>query len=309
MTRLRTLVVPGLLIAALALAGCAGNGADEGGGSTAEPAAAQRDGLADAPADENGVDTGSGYDGGRTVASPAKPRTPPETAAVISTGTLTLTSPDVAKARFDLDKVLDTYGGTIADEKTTTDDDGEVRLSRIVVRVPSADFDRAMTEIGKLGDLTESTRKSVDVTTEVIDTEARIRAQEQSLARVEALLARAQNLRDIVAIETQLTRRQAELDSLKSRQAWLRDQTTLSTISVYLEREEPAPKIEKKKEDHNAFVGGLISGWDALSTVGAGLATSFGAVLPFLVVLLLVGLPLWPVVRRFRPRRLPAPEA
>jgi hypothetical protein len=303
MTRLRSWGIPSLLIATLALAGCSGGGsggASDSAGTASEPMSAAGRNAADGVAAPDGA--GAEFSAPNTRPGPDKARPGVQTAAIISTGTVSLVSPDVAKARFELEKVLDTYGGKISDEKTSSDEDGVIRLSRLVVRVPSADFEDAMTDIGKLGDLVESTRKSEDVTTQVIDTEVRVRAQEKSLERIEALLAQARNLRDIIAIESQLTRRQADLDSLKSQQAWLQDQTSLSTIDVYLERKEPAPAVPKKKDHHNAFIGGLISGWNGLSTLGAGLATIFGAALPFIVVLALVGLPLWPVVRRFRPR-------
>ena len=101
-----------------------------------------------------------------------------------------------------------------------------------------------MAELEKVAQLESSSRNSEDVTTEVIDTEVRIRAQAESLKRVELLLARAQSIRDIVSIEAQLTRRQADLDSLKSRQAYLADQTSMSTITVFLEK-----KPEKVREE------------------------------------------------------------
>jgi hypothetical protein len=230
---------------------------------------------------------------------------------VIQTGTMTVRSEDVAAARFDLEKVVDALDGTIADEKTTATSEGEVRLSRVVLRIPSDDFDAAMTDLAELGEVTASTRKAEDVTGEVIDTRARIRAQEQSLARVEVLFSRAEDIRDIVAIEAQLSRRQAELDSLKGQLAYLEDQTTYSTITVYLEptpeQSTPAPQ----QDDDNAFVAGLESGWHALSVLGAGLATVAGALLPFAVVALVLGVPALVLARRWlarHPLRRPAPE-
>ncbi len=152
------------------------------------------------------------------------------------------------------------------------------------------------------------------MTAQVIDTEARIRAQEQSLERVEVLFTRAQNIRDIVAIEAQLSRRQAELDSLKGQLAYLNDQASLSTITVYLEL---APEPEEKpaaepEQDDSAFVGGLKDGWNALSELGSGLATVAGALLPFVAVGILLGVPAAIVARRWlarHPVRRPESEA
>ena len=224
---------------------------------------------------------------------------------------MTVQSDDVARARFDLGKVVDSHNGSIADEQTTASTEGEVRLSRLELRIPSEQFDAAMTDLAELGKVTASTRKAQDVTGEVIDTRARIRAQEQSLARVEVLFSRAQDIRDIVAIEAQLSRRQAELDSLKGQLAYLEDQTTLSTIAVYLEQA-PDKATPAEEQDDSAFVGGLKAGWHALGEIGAGLATVAGALLPFAVVALLLGVPASVAARRWlarHPMRRPTAEA
>lgn len=309
-----------LLVAGLGLVGCSSGGADSG---SAEPASGGAPGAAEQDLDEQAEGEAAGgqaFDGdvadttltqrsalgpsGRQVSNNAT--APPELRepAVIQVGTMTVQSDDVAQARFDLEKVVDSYSGTIADEKTTATTEGEVRLSRVVLRVPSQDFDQAMLDLAELGKVTASTRKAQDVTAEVIDTEARIRAQEQSLQRVEVLFTRAQNIRDIVAIEAQLSRRQAELDSLKGQLAYLQDQTTLSTITVYLEQapEEPTPIEKKEQTDDSAFIGGLKDGWQALSELGAGLATVSGALLPFAAVALLLGVPASVIARRWLAR-------
>jgi len=304
-SRTRTAALLGSLLLApgLVLAGCSSGGDEEAGsaGDSADSAAMEVDrdqALLDSPAKRTAGDGVAAEPDG--VAAPA----------VIQTGTMTVESDDVAAARFDLGKVVDARGGSIADEKTTASAEGTVRLSRVVLRVPSEEFDATLTDLAELGEVTASTRKAEDVTGEVIDTRARIRAQEQSLARVEVLFGRAQDIRDIVAIEAQLSRRQAELDSLTGQLAWLEDQTSLSTITVYLER---APEDRAAvAADDSAFVAGLKHGWHALTALGGGLATVAGALLPFAVVALVLGVPVAVLLRRWlarRPLRRPATEA
>ena len=297
-----------LLAAGIGLAGCGAGGSESSsaGSSSADIGASAPDAVR--PAGRQALqEGGSSADAVRGAEAASTVREAPATApdpstepAIIQTGSLTVESDDVGGARFELDKVLDTVGGSVADEKTTASDDGEVRLSRIELRVPSEEFDVAMTDIGELGKVTESTRKAQDVTGQLIDTEARIRAQEQSLERIEVLFGRAENIRDIVSIESQLSRRQAELDSLQGQLAYLEDQTTLSTITVYLEgiEEEAAPP-----EDDLAFVGGLKDGWQALGGLGGGLAAVAGALLPFALVIALVAVPATVVGRRLLARR------
>ncbi|MBD8870529.1 DUF4349 domain-containing protein [Nocardioides donggukensis] len=258
-----------------------------GGGADSQPDP-QSDPQSDAQADLANR-TGSGEEG-KGADTAIRARTEPATRAVISTGVIELTSPKVSDARFEVLAVLDRHRGEIADEETSTDDDGDMRRARLVVRVPSAAFDQAMADLAEVAELESSSRSSEDVTTQVIDNAVRIRAQSRSLERIEALLARAEDLQEIVAIESQLTRRQADLDSLKSQQAYLKDQTSMSTISVHLAS--TPQQAGTPEPDESGFLPGLRDGWGALTTLGTGLATTLGLLLPFLVVLLLVGPPL-----------------
>ena len=133
----------------------------------------------------------------------------------------------------------------------------------------------------------------------MIDNEVRIRAQTKSLERIEALLAQATNLREVVSIESQLTRRQADLDSLKSQQAYLADQTTLSTITVFIERTQE----KKDDKDETGFMKGLSAGWGGFVAAMVGLATVLGFLLPFALVVALIGVPVWMGLKNVRRRR------
>jgi len=306
----RRALLPGLgllLSFLLVLAACSGGGGDSLESSTARTAedgiAAEGGGFAQdapapAPADSRSV---------TSTSDSSAPDIPVlQTRAVISTGTVTLLSKDVGQARFDVQKVVDAHRGEISDEQTATDTKGRIDRSRLVIRVPSQFFDDVMTELGEVAELRSAKRTSEDVTTEVIDIGVRVRAQERSLERIELLLSRAQSLRDIIAIESQLSRRQADLDSLKAQQAFLADQTSLSTITVFLEKSDKAVPVE---QDEAGFVAGLKRGWDALGRAATVLATGLGALLPFMVVLLLLGLPLWLLVRSLLRRRRVEPLA
>jgi hypothetical protein len=179
-----------------------------------------------------------------------------------------------------------------------------VRTTRLVLRIPSSGFADAFAELEQMADLMSSSSTAEDVTTEVIDTRVRIRAQRRSLRRVEVLLDRAQTIRDIVAIEAQLTRRQADLDSLEQRLAFLEDQTSMSTVTVNIERTPEEPKEDE--EDEAGFLAGLSSGWKALGAFGTAVATVTGAVLPFAAVLLVLAGPVLILLRRSRRRATPA---
>ena len=294
------------LAAVLTLSACSSGGDDDGGGGGDRNAA----GSAAEPARPQGESLDSAERGfaDETVAKQVRDDVPaeqtqPTEQAVIRKGNVQLRSDDVEEDAFAVQAVVDKYGGEITDTQTGSDDEGEVRLARMVVRVPEQEFQEAFADLEGVGERISSTSTSEDVTSQIIDTSVRIRAQERSLSRVEVLLDRAFSIRDIVAIESQLTRRQADLDSLKRRYAFLRGQTTMSTITVNIERApEEKTEQEKKDDDDSGFLSGLDDGWDALTAFGGGLATVAGALLPWMIVLLLLGGPVGLLVRRVRRR-------
>ena len=308
--RRRAPLLVGLVAAGTALLLGACSGASDSAGSDS--------GGNDMAAESADSSSGSGTSESRAVEAPsssaASPARPAEAAssaplqqrAVISSSTVSLVAEDVGAARRDVQRVVDRQRGQVSEEDTDTDADGVVAYARLVLRVPSSTFDETLAALEGIAELRSSQRTSEDVTTTVIDTEVRVRAQRRSLDRVEQLLARADSLKDIIWIESQLTQRQGELDSLESQQAYLADQTSLSTITVDIERApEAAPKKKPAKDEAEAtgFVAGLSGGLDALGAATTAVATVVGAVLPFAVVLALLGLPLWLARRTVRRRR------
>ena len=293
----RTSLALSALLLALALGGCAGGDESDSEGAASEAGDAPAADMGAAERERSAASREDGADAATTDALLIE-------SAVISTGVVSLRGDDVAQARFDVQKVVDAHGGEITQEETDTDTLGMVSRSRLVIRVPVAEFAEAMDDLEDVAELESSSFGSEDVTSQVIDTEVRVRAQERSLERVEVLLARARSIRDIIAIESQLTRRQADLDSLKQQQAWLADQTSMSTITVHLEM----TSKDQADEDDSGFLAGLAAGWHGLKAFSNGAATVLGAAITFALPLLLVAVPARYVVRRLRrPRITPTP--
>ncbi|CAA9373246.1 MAG: hypothetical protein AVDCRST_MAG32-912 [uncultured Nocardioides sp.] len=301
----------GLIIAltmTASLAACSSSDSESGSSGDASMGEVSSSDGAERSFGDAETDAGAGNDmsGGGEAASNAEAspalQPPALERHVISNGTISLISDDVAKARRDVQRIVDAQRGTITEENTDTDDAGTATYSRLVVRVPSSSFAVTMLALEKSAELRRSQLTSEDVTTQVIDTDVRVRAQEGSLRRVEQLLARARSLKDIVWIESQLTQRQSELDSLKSQQAWLSDQTSDSTITIDIERSHGA-EPEKEREEAAGFLVGLKGGMKALGGFATAMATLVGALLPFAIVLAILGVPMWLLVRRSARRR------
>lgn len=297
---LRAVALLAVLLAALTA--CGGGSADSEAMSSADYDAAGGTEVAERPRADAGAADAPRSQGAAARASDAVPE------RKIATGSIALRGRDVAAVRADVQQVVDDLGGEVAEERTDTRRDGTVVHSRLVLRLPTDAFPEAMTAIEGLADLRSSRQGTDVVTDEYVDLQARVRAQERSLRRVEVLFSRAEDIRDIMAIEGELSRRQADLDSLKGQLRYLEDQTSFATVTVNIER---TPRAGAGPEpDDDGFLAGLASGWAGLTAVLTGLATVAGAVLPFAVLLVLVGAPLALLVRRLRRNRLrPTPAA
>jgi Domain of unknown function (DUF4349) len=283
-------------VALLALAGCSGDdagGGDSAGTSADEAAPAPEqaggdDAAADADAREGGPDE-SGT-GGEALVDPR---------SIIYTGTITVRVGNVDAAAAGATALAQRHRGFVGgDERTATA--GEPAQATMQLRIPSEQFTATVNELGELGEEEARAIHTEDVTEEVVDLETRIATAEASVDRTRDLLARAESIQDIVAVERELSEREATLGSLQARQRTLADLTALSTITVVLIADEP----EVEEDDESGFLGGLAAGWRGLTQSVSVLLTVLGVLLPWLVVF---GAPAAAVVwwRRRRPR--PAP--
>jgi hypothetical protein len=215
---------------------------------------------------------------------------------------MTVRTKDVAGATAAAETLAAANGGFVGDEKSesgTVPDVQGVTQSTVTLRVPSTAFDRVLGQLGAGGVVEDQTRSASDVTAQVVDTSTRITAQQASIARLTDLMKNATNLSDVVTLEGELSRREADLESMQAQLAALNDQVSLSTITVtFLVPEAPAPKPPVAKHQ-NALQRGLHDGWQAFLDAMKVVLVVFGAVLPFLALAVVLW---WPVTRLARLR-------
>ena len=169
--------------------------------------------------------------------------------------------------------------------------------STTTLRLDNADVDALLVDIAKLGTIETATRTSDDVTADVADVGARVRNAEASVARIRALMSRATRIGDVVALEGELSKRQSDLEALQARQRALADQTAQATVTVRLYGASAPAAVTTTS---TGFLTGLRSGWDSFTGFMAGALTVAGAFVPWLLLLVPLGLLVWVVARRRR---------
>lgn len=165
---------------------------------------------------------------------------------------------------------------------------GEHARATVILKVPPADLTRVLGELSKLG--VEKSRSSTteDVTQRVADVDSRVRSLQREIAELRSLYDLPnQKLSAILQVEQELAQRQADLESMQAQQRSLQAETATATVTLQLVTKASATKRAKKESSHG-FLAGLGKGWDAFVAGAVGVATAFGAVLPFLVLLLIL---------------------
>lgn len=209
---------------------------------------------------------------------------------VIRTAYVTVRVVDVTAGVTDLRSAVTAAGGTISTEDVSNYDGSQT--ATLTVRVPAEDLDAFLAGLADLGTIEQSSISAADVTTQVIDLDARISSLTGSIARLTELQSQAADVADLVAVETELANRQAELESLQSQRAYLGDQVAMSTVTITL-----VPEIGAVTATPD-FLRGLETGWNALLSTAGVLVTAAGFIIPFAIVIGIIVLVIRWIIRR-----------
>ncbi len=278
--------------AAVDTAGGSGSSRADTGGVAAPSAARERDGGAGFSAAEDG-DSGGGDKGAPGTSTAA--RVLPSDRDVVYTGSISVRVTDIRGATDRVESLALGVDGVVFAEQTSTNPRhpkyGDATLT---VRVPPTAFAPTLDAVGRLGKELDRQRSAEDVTTQVTDTASRLRTQQRSVDRVRVLLSRAKTIGEVVQVESELSRREADLESLEAQLKKLDDLTSLATVEVHLTSPPPATAKPKPPKDDSdlGFLSGLRGGWDAFVAIVLVALTVVGALVPFVLAAGLVGVPL-----------------
>ncbi|MGH3859557.1 DUF4349 domain-containing protein [Actinokineospora sp.] len=258
------------------------------GGLTACGSSASDSGSAAAPAENPAMApeaaTGYGTSGGADKAAPGEK---PEQAAqvgqpgvdrkLVRTATIVLVTPNVRESAERARQIVVGTGGYTGQAEV-----GD-RSATMTLYVPSDKLDDTLSKLSapELGKEESRSQSAQDVTEQIVDVESRIQTQRASLERVRALLGRAQQISEIVQLESEVTRREADLESLLKRRERLAGSVAMSTVTLRLSRDSAPPPAA----EDDTVLGALAGGWKAFVDTTSFVVRAVALVLPFAVVL------------------------
>jgi hypothetical protein len=151
---------------------------------------------------------------------------------IIRTAALTLTTKDFDKARASLDDVLRRHRGYIGDLNVSTPV-GAGRSFTATLRFPADQLDAALADLRKLGRAESESQGGQDVTAQYVDLQARLsNARNTELRLTDILQHRTGTLRDVLAVENEISRVRGEIERMEAERKTLSNQVDFATINA-----------------------------------------------------------------------------
>lgn len=169
------------------------------------------------------------------------------------------------------------------------------KSANIVARIPSARLDDFVAAAQDGANLTSRDDSISDITLQYVDTESRVNALKEEQARLLELIAQADSVEAIIAIEARLSDVRYELESYSSQLKTYDNQVEYSTVNLYIRDVREYTPAENASfgqrvgrgfsENLKSTLGGLtdIAVW-LLSSIPSFVALAFMAALAILLI-------------------------
>lgn len=285
--------VSGILSTVGASVGPPGGGQDIGSGGNDS----DDDGGGGDNTDGGNGNGGSGSGTGGLAGGGVIPGAPLDAPLIIKTGSLTLRVAEINAAVTGATKQVAALGGYASgSDRAGTGDDTEATIS---FRLPAERWDQGLDAIRALADevLAEQTRTE-DVTSQIVDLRARIRNLQATEAALQAIMVRATLIKDVLAVQAELTTVRGKIEQLTAEQAHLEEQAAYSTLTVTFVREptpvlvvqqnqfDPATEAERASARFVSILQRVAKAgiWFGIVWLPILVALAFGAVITFVVL-------------------------
>lgn len=138
---------------------------------------------------------------------------------------------DVAASAVEATTIIKDLGGFVFGQNSTG---GPQARTELTFKILPDDFDRALEQLGTVGELRNQTVTTDDVTERIVDLESRIGVAELGVERLRSALEGAATLEDYAEIERLLLDRESELEVMRGQLRTLEDRVDLATITLVL---------------------------------------------------------------------------
>lgn len=232
-----------------------------------------------------------------------------ENAKMVYTANMEVETTDFETCASDLEKLVDELGGYFEYAAVNSYGTG-YRSGSYTVRVPAEQFDAFCRRVGELCHVTYQDQSQDNISEAYYDTEIRLTTQRTKLERLQTLLAKAEKMEDIIALESAISDTELEIEQLTGTLRSYDSLVDFSTVYVSLRE---VYKLSNTEEPSTGFAGRLgtafSSGWRSFVSGLETLAVSLAHGWVWVLLLAAAAAAVFRILkRRGRTRRSSPPE-
>ena len=162
-----------------------------------------------------------------------------DSAKIIYTADLSIETKDYDQSLQQLNETLDDADGYMESSSEYTDSTDNTRTLSLTLRVPEEAYSAFLGAAENvLGSVIRKSESADDVTTQYMDIEARLDSLTAQRSRLQELQASADNLTDLLQIESSLSDVQYQIESYQSQLDWYAQQVDYCTVNITLDEVE-----------------------------------------------------------------------
>jgi len=185
-------------------------------------------------------------------------------------------------------QALDQAGGWV-ESASLSNAYSNLRVAYYTLRVPSSQLDQMITTLRGVGRLVSFNESSEDVSEHYADTQNRLRTQQTKMERLQALLAKAETVEDLITVEYSISDTQYEIDRLTGLLRGMDSKVDYSTLRLTLNELSPIETSQDKQETlWDRVQNGVQAAFEGFVQLLADLVVFLSIALPYLLVLVLV---------------------
>ena len=159
----------------------------------------------------------------------------------------------------------------------------ENRSGVFIVRIPKSKFDSFILNIGNLGNVTAKQISTEDITSVYFDTQAHLKSLTIQEERLLELLKKTGELKDIIALENELSRVRYEIESLTGSLKKWDNLIDFCTLNIQIS------EVQEIKEDPVSFedkiANGFVSSVKSIFNLSKGFVIFISIFIPYLFIL------------------------
>ena len=205
---------------------------------------------------------------------------------LIRTITIEAETKDLDALLTDLDAQLATLGGYVQSKQVRgSATSGNRRYASLVLRIPADKLDQFVNHVSGATNILSNSETTEDVTLKFIATESRIAALEAEEARVMELIGKAENLNELLTLESKLSSIRQELEEVKSQLKLYENLIDYGTVYLSISEEKEYTVVEEEEPTvWERISTGFVKSLKGVGTIITELFVFFVVASPYLAI-------------------------